>query len=186
MKIKRKEKTTLQTYKAIKRGHVAMSVSKYVLPAVPAVIVGTVNWNDWFKNAGTSLPLAFIGLIIASVSAVLAIYKKDQLEKKGVTPLIIVFLEFLIIGAIFKAISSIANDFGNMFLAVAGGIAASLIDDQIDQKVVMPKVQIYEKLVEENDLDPKLVKKKNKDLKREEKAKRERQAIEEAQDRAVE
>lgn len=157
----KKKKTTLQKYKTWKWVHRGLYFSKFGAPAIPFGIVLGLNWNDWVGNQpaeGWSIGLGFGMLIVATISAVLAIVFKDEIVKSKVSGLLCAFLVFLVAGFSFKLLATIMNEFGNMFIYVSYGIAGSFALDQTDKTAIKPKVDFYKKLVEENGLDRKSAK----------------------------
>ncbi len=158
----KKEKTTLQTLKSFKRGRVALEATKYVLPLVPAAAITGVNWEEWFGKAGHSLPWGFTFLIISVVTATLGLLKKDEIIGKKISPLIYLAFLFAMLGLSFKFLANVMNQMGDIFLFTAAAIMGSFTADQVDKSYVDGNIALYSRLVEENDLDPKLKARKEK------------------------
>ncbi len=175
-KIKEKKvkqpKTTLEKYRMWDRWHKTVWGSKFAMPLVPASIVLGLNWNEWVGNntsKGWSIGVGFGMLIVACITSILAIMKRDEIIKKNISAVFIVAIVFLIVGFGFKLLASIANEFGDMFIYISFGVVAAAGVDQADKSLLMPKVEYYKGLVEENGLDKKSARR----LEEEEQAKRE-------------
>lgn len=177
MKKERKPKTTLQTYKALKRTKLAMQIGTFVLPLVPMVVIGGINWNDWFANAGSSLPAGFTTMLIATLSAIATIVKNKELKEHGISPLIIGAITLILIGVSCKFLSSILNDLGTMFIAAGAGIVMSFVDETVEHKIVDGRIEEYAGYVRDNNLDPKQIRREEKRKAREEKAKKEAEEL---------
>lgn len=177
VKKEKKERTTLQTYKALKRGQIGMEVGKYAMPLIPASIITGVNWDNWFANCGASLPFGFTSLIFAVVLAILGISKKDNLVKEKLSGLVYLALTFACFGLAFKFLSNVMNQMGDVFLWTALAICGSFGVDQVDKTVMTKNINFYKELVDKNELDPRARKKKAKEAKLAEKAQKEAEAI---------
>lgn len=151
----KKQKTTVQKYRFWRNWNVGLTAAKFAAPAVPFGIVLGLNWNDWVGNSpseGWSIGIGFGMLIIATLSAVIGIWKKDELVKSKVSGLLYVTIIFLVIGFGFKLLASIMNEMGNMFLYVACGLAGSFGIDQVDKTFIVPEAARFKDLIEKNGL----------------------------------
>lgn len=173
VKKEKKERTTLQTYKSLKRGRIALEAGKYAMPLIPAGVMTGVNWEVWFKNCGASLPFGFTTLIFAVVLSILGISKKDNLVKEKLSGLVYLALTFACFGLAFKFLSNIMNQMGDVFLWTALAICGSFGVDQVDKTVMDKNIAFYKDLVDKNELDPRAKKKRLKEEALAEKAKKE-------------
>ena len=151
----KKQKTTVQKYKFWRNWNVGLTAAKFSMPAIPFGVVLGLNWSDWVGNnasEGWSIGIGFGMLIIASLSAVVGIWKKDELVKSKVSGLLYATIIFLVIGFGFKLLASIMNEMGNMFLYVAAGLGGSFGIDQVDKAAIAPKAAFYKELIEKNGL----------------------------------
>lgn len=151
----RKQKTTVQKHAFWRNWSVALTGAKFAAPLVPFGTVLGVNWNEWVGESasqGWSIGIGFGMLIVATLSALIGIWKKDELAKNKVSGLLYVTIIFLVIGFGFKLLASIMSEMGNMFLYVACGLAGSFSIDQVDRMAIQPKVAFYADLVEKNGL----------------------------------
>lgn len=153
-KKKKAKSKTLSTYRKLQGADISMSIGKYALATVPAVVMTAVNWDEWFTNAGASLPAGFSMLIVSTVLAIIGISKRDDIVKKNVSGLFYVGLVFLCFAISFKFLSNICNQMGDLFLLTSLGIFGGAVDDQVNKTVVKPAKEEYKKLVEDNLLDP--------------------------------
>jgi len=163
VKKEKKARTTLQNYKALKRGSVALNIGKYVMPVIPATAITAVNWDAWFKNCGASLPFGFTSLIFAVVLAILGISKKDTFIKEKLSGLIYLALTFACFGLAFKFMSNVMNQMGDVFLWTALAICGSFGIDEVDKTVVAKNKAFYKDLVDKNELDPRAKKRRLKE-----------------------
>ena len=155
VKKEKKPKTTLQKYKFWRNWDIGLTAAKFAAPAVPFGIVTGLNWDRWVNNSpstGWSIGIGFGMLIVATVSAFLAILKKDEVAKQKVSGVLYVAIILAIIGFSFKLLASISNEMGNMFLYVATGTAGSFTIDQVDKSAIKPEVKFYKGLIEKNGL----------------------------------
>lgn len=151
----KKQKTTVQKYKFWRNWNYGLVAAKIAMPLVPFSTVLGLNWNDWVGNSpseGWSIGIGFGMLIVATLSSVIGIWKKDELVKSKVSGILYVTIIFLIIGFGFKLLASIMNEMGNMFLYVSAGLAGSFGVDQVDKLAIAPKAQFYKELIETNGL----------------------------------
>ena len=70
----------------------------------------------------------------------------------GVFYLAILFICF---GATFLFLSSLTTQVGYMFMATAGGLVVGGVCDQLNKSLVVPRMNEYKALVNDYDLDPK-------------------------------
>ena len=155
VKKEKKPKTTLQKYKLWRNWDIGLTAAKFAAPAVPFGIVTGLNWDRWVDNSpstGWSIGIGFGMLIVATISAILGIMKKDEVAKQKVSGVLYVAIILAIIGFSFKLLASIMSEMGDMFLYVAAGTAGSFTIDQVDKLAIKPEAQRYKKLVEDNGL----------------------------------
>ena len=148
-------KTTIQKYKFWRNWEVGLEAGKYAMPLIPFGVVLGINWSDWVGNSpseGWSIGMGFGMLIVSVISAIIGLWKRDDIAKQKVSGVFYVAIVFAMIGFGFKLLASIANTFGDMFLYVCLGIIASAVTDQVDKSVINPKVKFYKQLVEDNGL----------------------------------
>ena len=150
-----KAPTTIREYRKWKAIHLAAQAGVFVFPVIPAAIVTGINWNDWFANAGPSLPLGFITLVASVVMGVVGMIKKKELFGGAVTGVLYVALLFACVGMSFKFLASLCNEIANMVLYIAAGILCAAVGDQADKTLVEPMVEEYKGLIEANCLDTK-------------------------------
>ena len=151
----KKQRTIVQKYKFWRNWNVGLTAAKFAMPLVPFGTVLGLNWNEWVGNnasEGWSIGIGFGMLIVASLSAIIGIWKKDEIAKSKVSGILYVAIIFLVIGFGFKLLASIMNEIGNMFLYVSAGIAGSFAIDQVDKSVVASKAAFYKDLIEQNGL----------------------------------
>lgn len=158
-KTKRKSKT-LSKYRGLQAADIGISVGKYAMATIPAIVMTAINWDAWFANAGTSLPAGFSMLILSTVLAIVGISKRDEIIKKNVSGLFYLGLVFFCFALSFKFLSNICNQMGDMFLYTALGIFGGAVADQTDRMAIKPMKEEYKVLVESNALDPR-TKKRN-------------------------
>lgn len=157
---KKAKSKTLSTYRGLQAADISIGVGKYAMATIPAIVMTAVNWDEWFSNAGTSLPAGFSMLILSTVMSIIGISKRDEIMKKNVSGLFYIGLVFFCFGISFKFLSNICDQMGDMFLYTALGIFGGAVADQVDKTTVKPMKEEYAKLVEDNALDPR-TKKKN-------------------------
>jgi len=153
----KKDLTTLTMRNRYRGYKVGAYIGKYLAPVIPAAITTGINWDKWFQQSGTSLPMGFVTLLIAIIVSILAISKKDKLVETKVTPLIYVTLIMAIWGVAFMFLANICDQMGKLLLYTCIGLLASAASDQVDQVVIEPRLEEYNKLVDEFGLDKKAV-----------------------------
>jgi len=168
----KKQKTTLQIYKKKKKERIALRIGKYGLCAVPMTVVTAVNWDEWFAKTSGSLPFGFCTLLVALLTTIYAISKKDNEKDEKVSSLYFICALLCVWGVSFLLLSNILYTMGEMFLFTAIGVACGGTCDQINMSYMNASIDEYKRLVEENCLDKKSLAKQE----RQEKAKREREA----------
>ena len=151
----KKQKTTIEKYRYWRNWDIGLTAAKFAMPLASFGTVLGVNWNQWVGDSasqGWSIGIGFGMLIIATLSAMLAIWKKDDIVKSKVSGVLYIAIIFVVIGFGFKCLASIMSEMGDMFLYVAIGLVASFGVDEADKLAVRPKVLFYKNLVEENGL----------------------------------
>ena len=154
----RKQRTTVEKYKFWRNWNYGLEAGKFAMPCIPFGIILGINWSDWVGDSaseGWSIGLGFGMLIVATVSAMLAIFKKDEIAKQKMSGVFYVAIVFAVIGFSFKLLATIANTFGDMFLYVSLGIVGSATVDQIDKSAIRPRQEFYKNLIESNGLSRK-------------------------------
>ncbi len=180
---KKQPKTTVEKYKYWRNWNVGLTAAKFAMPLIPFGTVLGLHWNQWVGNSaseGWSIGVGFGMLIVATISGIIGIWKKDELVNKAVSATFYVAIVLAIIGFAFKLMASMMNEMGDMFLYVASGVVGSGAIDQVNKSLVAPKAKYYKALVEENGLSRKSAQKiaDEEQAKREgEEAKKEREEI---------
>lgn len=156
-KIKRtkKTKTTLQKYKTWRTTSYALAGSEFAMPLIPFGVVLGLNWGDWVGNSqseGWSIGVGFGMLIVATIMAMIGIWKKNDLINSKVSAIFYVAVVFAVVGFGLKLMASMINQLGDMFLYVALGIVGSGSIDQVNKLAIKPRMEFYSKLVKENGL----------------------------------
>ena len=178
-KTKKIKSKTIQQRNALKVTNVVMYGAKYAMPFVPATVMTIINWDEWFAKTNGGLPAGFIALIVATVVSILGILKRDKLAEKHISTVIPFALALFVVAAAFLWLSNVMYQAGMMFLYTACAVAASAIDDQVQQSLVKPA--LIE--IEEDIKDAGMSKKENK---RQERKKERLAEMEEARRRATE
>lgn len=161
----KKQKTTVEKYRAWRNAEIGLTAGKFAMPFIPFSVVLGINWSDWVGDSpseGWSIGLGFGMLIIATAMAIIGIWKKDELVNSKISGVLYVSIIFLVIGFAFKLMSSIMSEIGDMFLYVAIGLAGAFATDQVDKMAIRPKVLFYKDLIDKNGLSEASVQ-KNKD-----------------------
>ena len=151
----KKTKTTLQKYKTWRNATYALASSEFAMPLIPFGIILGINWSDWVGNSqaeGWSIGLGFGMLIVATIMAMIGIWKKNDLINSKVSAIFYVAVVFAVVGFGLKLLASMINQLGDMFLYVALGIVGSGTVDQVNKAAVKPRMEFYSKLVKENGL----------------------------------
>ena len=168
--------TTLTYYKRWKAGHFALYGGKYLIPCVPAAVITGVNWDEWFVNAGASLPFGFASLLIAVIATIVAISSKDKILEKKVSPLFTIALVMAIWAISFMFLANIFQQIGQMLLWTVAGIVGGGIADQVDKSLITERVNEYKELIEENSLNKSSKKREERRQKAKEEARKEAEA----------
>lgn len=151
----KKTKTTLQKYKTWRNATYALAGSEFAMPLIPFGIILGINWSDWVGNSqaeGWSIGLGFGMLIVATIMAMIGIWKKNDLINSKVSAIFYVAIVFAVVGFGLKLLASMINQLGDMFLYVALGVVGSGVVDQVNKAAVKPRMEFYSKLVKENGL----------------------------------
>lgn len=160
----------------------SLYIGKYAAPVVPAAIVTTINWDEWFAKSNSSLPLGFATLLISIFLTVFSITKKDKIVEKNVSPLFAIALILATWAVTFMFLGNLMNEMGTMLLYTCAGVIAGAASDEVYMKVATQRVKEYKNLVEKNNLSTASKKK----AERKAKAEAEKKELEEAQERATE
>lgn len=179
----KKQRTTLQKLKYWKRWRDALTFSEFMMPLIPFGVILGINWSDWVgdsPSAGWSIGMGFGMLIVATISAIVGIWKKDEMVKSKMSGIFYVAIVLAIVGFSFKLLASVFNAFGDMLLYVCTSVVASGAVAQVNKSYVSKEVARYQKLVSENGLDRKSAKEiddEEQAKKEGEQAKRERKKV---------
>ena len=175
-----KERTTLQEYKKYKKLDTTLRVSKYVLPTIPVIVVGGVNWQEWFVKQGTSLPFGLATMLIAILSSLFAYSKSKNEKEQKVSPFFYIGAILAMFGISFLLLSNILREMGLMFMFAVLGIIGGGVMDQVDTDFVKERKNEYKELVDTNELDSRIRKKNEAKEQRKLKAEQERKELEES------
>ncbi len=151
----KKTKTTLQKYKTWRNASYGLAASEFAMPLIPFGVVLGLNWSDWVGNSqseGWSIGVGFGMLIVATIMAMIGIWKKNDLINSKVSAVFYVAVVFAVVGFGLKLMASMINQLGDMFLYVALGIVGSGAVDQVNKAAIKPRMDFYSKLVKENGL----------------------------------
>ncbi len=151
----KKAKTTLQKYKTWRNASYGLAASEFAMPLIPFGVVLGLNWSDWVGNSqseGWSIGVGFGMLIVATIMAMIGIWKKNDLISSKVSAVFYVAVVFAVVGFGLKLMASMINQLGDMFLYVALGIVGSGAVDQVNKVAIKPRMDFYSKLVKENGL----------------------------------
>lgn len=151
----KKPKTTVQKYKFWRNWEIGLEVSKFLMPLIPFGVILGINWSDWVGDSpsdGWSIGMGFGMLIVSVISAIIALWKKDEIAKQKISGVFYVAIIMAVFGFGFKLIGSISNTFGDMFLYVTCGVVASGVVDQIDKSAIRQNVVFYKDLIVTNGL----------------------------------
>lgn len=175
----KKERTTLQQRNHYKHQKVGLYALTFASPFLVASVHTSICWNDWFNaSGGISLPFGLVSLFLTVVASVIAILKSDTIVKKGTIALLLLGVLFIFIGITNLFLASLFQNMGFLWMEAGGGLIGSFVSYTAESKLVEPKYQMYKKLVEDNGLDKKSLKKQKA------KEKAEREARERAQKEA--
>lgn len=151
----KKQRTTIEKYKYWRNWNVGLTATKFAMPMIPFGVVLGLNWSDWVGNSpseGWSIGIGFGMLIVATISGIVAVWKKDELIESKVSAVFYIAIIMAVIGFGFKMLASMINEMGNMFLYISMGIVGSGVLDQVNKSAIAPRVKFYKNLVETNGL----------------------------------
>ena len=151
----KKEKTTLQTRNYYKRWKYGLYAATIGAPLIPATIHTSIMWNDWFNTTGISLPFGFVSLLMTVVASAIAILKSDTIIKKGTVALLLLGVLFVFIGITNLFLASLFQMLGFLWMEAGAGLIGSFTTYTIEDKVIEPKLEFYNQLVNDNGLDKK-------------------------------
>lgn len=152
-KEKKQKSKTVSTYNKWRATKVGLYVGKYLAPCVPASVITAVNWDEWFVNAGASLPMGFATLLISVIVTILAITKGDDLVNKNVSKIYYIAGVMSVWAISFMFLANILQSMGQMLLWTIAGILASGTCDQLNMKLVNPRISEYKALIDDNCLN---------------------------------
>lgn len=150
-----KKSQTLKSCEKWQGARVSLYVAKYLAPVLPATVISLVNWEEWFAQTSWSLPYGLATLIIAILSTVIGITKKDKLVETKVSPIFFIALIMSIWGIAFLFLANIMQEVAYMLLWTCLGILASATADEVNTQVVEPRIEEYKTLIVENGLSKK-------------------------------
>lgn len=180
----KKPMTTLHKRNALRLGARSLKTLSYGAPVIPVSIMVGINWDEWFVKSGQgwSVSMGFIMLILSTLLTYLSIAKKKKLIEK--------FSAFWNVALIvicwaisFLFLSSILRELGMMLLYIGFSLVGAAISDEVETRVIEPKLSFYQGLVSEYGLDKKEERRKakleakRKQAEEEAKIEKERQAI---------
>ncbi len=150
-----REVTTLQHLRRWKAANAALRAGMYVAPAVPTGIIMGINWEEWFtQNAsrGWSIGVGFAMLLVAFVSALLGMVKKDEVLKEKVGGFLYLAVLFAVIGFALVMLASILEQLGWYFVWVAVSLVGSTGLQSASDKWSGKWVEFYAKVADDNGL----------------------------------
>lgn len=154
-KITKRQYETIKTLRKYKRIKYGMKAGTYVSCLIPfGAILGT-HWNEWFAaqdESGISIGVGFGMLLVATISTIVCIMKRDEEFMKKFSPLLYVSVLCAMWAVSFMFLSSIMTEAGTMFLYTAIGIASGGVIDQVDRVFVDERYKILVKVAEDNGL----------------------------------
>lgn len=164
---------TISTYHKWNVARWSLYVGMYVLPLTPAAVMTGINWEKWFENCGTSLPFGVVTLLLGVIMTLIGISKRDEIFQQNISGLFYFALVFVVLGLAFKFLSNICNQMGDMFLLTAVGILNGAASDQVNKSLAIPRAKEYKKLIEDNCLDTRAIKRQERKERAEKEAKEE-------------
>lgn len=177
----KKKTKTQKKYRNLQIVRWSLYSGTYLIPLVPAGIMLGINWEEWFSKDQWSIGLGFGMLLLTILITILGIAKKDEVVKKNVSALFY-FAGLMSLWAVsLMFLASIANEFGYMLLYTACGLLGGATCEQINKTKIIKEVDQYKKILIQSGLK----KEKNNYNEILERAKKEKEEIESAQERAV-
>lgn len=146
---------TLRKYKAMKYG---LKAGTYTACLIPFGAILGANWNEWFAaqdEGSISIGVGFGMLLVATISTIICVMKRDEDFMKKFSPLLYVAILCAMWAVSFMFLASIMSEMGTMFLYTAIGIASGGVIDEVDKVVVEERYQIMLKVAEDNGLTSK-------------------------------
>lgn len=179
MKARKEKSRTKALYRRWRVAKGSLYVGTYTLPLVPASVMLTNNWNEWFNNDQWSIGLGFGMLLLTVFITIFGVAKRDKVMSENVSS--IYYLAFLLglWSIVLMFLASIANEFGLMLLYTCFGLVGGGTCDQLRKVKVDSEVEFYRQIIVEAGLDERL---KIKEQKKEQARQR---AFDEAKRRAV-
>ena len=172
----KKEITTVGYYRLWKSLHCGLWSSKFVAPCVPAVIITSINWDEWFVHSGASLPFGFSTLLLAVLSTIIAMSYKDKILQEKLSPIWTIALVMSIWAIAFMFLANIFQQIGQMLLWTVAGIVGSAAIDQTDKSLAKQRVDEYKGYITDNKLSKREQKREERRKKAEEEARKEAEA----------
>lgn len=164
-----KSKTTAEKkYLTAKAGSISLKCGVFLCPIIPGVVITCVNAGEWFASKPYSIGLGFASLIITILVSILMVYKKSEIFKT-ISKLWGAVIVLVLLGVTFLFLAEIADNLGMMFLATACGVCGSSVCNEVDKRIIMPKVEYQKEIINAVGLDRKanaLAKKKANDIAR--------------------
>lgn len=154
---KKHEVTTVQHLHRWKAADFAIRSGMFVCPTIPFGVIIGINWSDWFgenSNASTgwSIGMGFAMLLCSFIATIIGVYKKDEILKEKISPLLYMAILLAFWGFAFKMLASIMNEFGNYFLYFAASILGSFGCAETSQLWSSKWLSFYSKVAEDNAL----------------------------------
>lgn len=171
--MKKYKSKTISRYNKWKTAKYSLYASTYIFPLVPAAAIRGIHWNEWFNKSGPSLPFGFATLLASVLITIWGIAKRDDLLKKNVSPLFYMAAVMAIWAVAFMFLANICNQIGQMLMWTVVGILSGASADQVNKSIVFSRIEEYKKIIDENGLDEKARRKKERKEKLEEEAKKE-------------
>lgn len=157
-KVTKEEYETIKTLKKYRNLKYGLKAGTYAACLVPFGVILGVNWQEWFtkqEDGGISIGVGFGMLLVATISTIICIMKRDEEFMKKFSPLIYAAVVCAMWAVSFMFLSSIMSEMGSMFLYTAIGIASGAVIDETNKVIVCERYQIISKIAEENGLTTK-------------------------------
>lgn len=155
-KVSRQEYETikaLRKYRGLKYG---LKAGTYAACLVPFGVILGVNWQEWFQkteDGGISIGVGFGMLLVATISTLVAVMKRDEDFMKRFSPLLYVAVLCALWAVSFMFLSSIMDEMGEMLLYTAIGVASGGVIDEVEKAIVEERYQIMLKVAKDNGLN---------------------------------
>lgn len=158
VRVTKKEYETIKTLKKYRNLKYGLKAGTYATCLVPFGVILGVNWQEWFtktEEGSISIGVGFGMLLVATISTIVCIMKRDEEFMKKFSPLLYAAVVCAMWAVAFMFLSSIMNEMGKMFMYTAIGIASGAAIDETNRVVVSERYEIISKIAEENGLTKK-------------------------------